>query len=78
MWGLSWRFIENLHQYNFKNNKDIFINFCQEQNHSNKLEYYCKNHNILCCASCITKIKGLGNGQHKDCDICFIEDIKDE
>ena len=69
---------ENHHQYNFKNVDDIFINICQEQNHSNKLEYYCKNHNVLCCVSCIAKIKGLGNGQHKDCDICFIEDIKDE
>ena len=71
---------ENHHQYNFKNtpDTDIFINICQEPNHPNKLEYYCKNHNILCCASCITKIKGLGNGQHKDCDICFITDIKDE
>ena len=33
---------------------------------------------LLCCVSCIAKIKGLGNGQHKDCDICFITDIKDE
>ena len=33
---------------------------------------------MLCCAACISKIKGKGNGQHADCDICFIENIKDE
>ena len=43
-----------------------------------KLEYYCKDHNILCCAACISKIEGKGNSQHKDCNICFIEDIKEE
>ena len=40
-------------------------------------DYFCKNHNVLCCAACISKIKGKGNGQHADCEICFIEDIKD-
>ena len=44
----------------------------------NLLVYFCKNHNKLCCASCITKIKGEGNGQHKDCEVCFIKEIKDE
>ena len=43
-----------------------------------KLEYYCKNHDILCCDSCIAKLKVKGKGQHKDCDICLIEDIKEE
>ncbi len=43
-----------------------------------KLEYYCKNHNIICCGLCITKIKGKNKGQHKDFDVCFIEDIKDD
>ena len=28
--------------------------------------------------ACIAKIKGEGNGQHKDCEICFIKAIKDE
>lgn len=32
----------------------------------------------MCCDSCIVKLKTKGKGQHKDCDICFIEDIKDE
>ena len=59
--------------------EDIFNNVCKEENHNNNiLEYYCKTHNQLCCAGCITKIKGHGKGEHKDCDICFIEDIKDE
>ena len=44
----------------------------------NILEYFCKSHNVLCCAACISKIKGKGNGQHSECNICFIEDIKDE
>ena len=26
----------------------------------------------------MTNIKGEGNGQHKDCNICFIKEIKDE
>ena len=61
-----------------KNLSELFIGFCKEENHMEKLEYYCKNHNILCCGLCITKIKGKNKGQHKDCDICFIEDIKDD
>ena len=70
---------KNHYKYNLdKDSKDIFINICNEKNHPNKLEYYCKNHNILCCAACIAKIEGKGNGQHKNCDICFIENIKEE
>ena len=57
---------------------NIFIGVYKEENHYLKLEYYCKNHDILCCDSCISKLRGKGKGQHKDCDICFIEDIKDE
>jgi hypothetical protein len=51
---------------------------CYEQNHGNRLEYFCKTHNKLCCIACVTKIKGFGNGQHSDCNICFIKDIKEE
>ena len=58
--------------------EEIFTGFCKEPNHLERLEYFCKNHNILCCASCIAKIKGKQKGEHKDCDICFIEDIKEE
>ena len=60
------------------NINEIFTGNCKEIEHNNKLKYYCKNHNILCCEACITKIKGKGNGQHTDCDICFIENIKDD
>ena len=42
---------------NIDNNQEIFIDKCNENNHNDKLDFYCKNHNILCCAACITKIK---------------------
>ena len=58
--------------------REQFTGFCKEERHNNELEYFCKNHNKLCCIACITKIKGEGKGQHNDCDICFIKDIKDE
>ena len=61
-----------------KDINEIFTGFCQEKEHFNKLQYFCKNHNQLCCAACITKIKGKGNGQHTDCDVCEIDDIKQE
>ena len=65
-----------------KESKDDFLNdssiYCNEQNHNSILDYYCKSHNKLCCAYCITKLKGKGNGQHSDCNICFINDIKEE
>ena len=32
----------------------------------------------MCCAACISKIKGKGNGQHTDCEVDFIENIKNE
>ena len=68
---------KNHHQYTLdKNTTNIFTGLCKEKNHSNKLEYFCNNHNQLCCVACIAKIKGKGNGKHKDCDICFIEKIK--
>ena len=61
-----------------KDIKNIFTGLCFIKNHLNKLEYFCKTHNELCCAACLTKIEGKGNGQHADCDVCFIEDIKEE
>ena len=57
-----------------KENNEI----CLEKNHQEKLEYFCRTHNKLCCRACVTKIKGLGNGQHSECDICFVKDIIDE
>ena len=70
---------DNHHQYKLdKNINEIFTGFCKEKNHIDKLDYYCRNHNQLCCSSCIIKIKRKGKGQHTDCDVCNIEDIKDE
>ena len=43
-----------------------------------KLEFYCKAHNTLCCAACLSKIKEKGNGQHFECEVCCIENIKEE
>ena len=69
---------EQHHITNLEKNKDLFIDICKEKKHRNKLEFYCKKHNQLCCAACITKIETKGYGQHKNCDICAIEDIKEE
>ena len=62
----------------YKEINNIFTGICKIENHSVDLEYFCKNHNQLCCAACITKIKGNNNGQHTDCNVCHIEKIKDE
>ena len=66
-------FHKNLFQghipFNINNkNNDIFTGYCKEKGH-NKIEYFCKSHNQLCCDSCIIKIKVEGKGQHRDCDI---------
>ena len=61
-----------------KSIEDIYTGFCKELNHSNKLIFFCKNHNTLCCAACLCKIEKDGNGLHKDCDVCLIEDVKNE
>ena len=58
--------------------KEIFIDICNQQGHNDKLKFYCKNHNTLCCLACLSKIKVKGYGQHSDCNYCFINDIKDE
>ena len=66
------------HPYNLNKDEEIFTGFCNEKNHPNRLEYFCKEHNQLCCAACIAKLNIKGDGQHKDCDVCDIESIKDE
>jgi hypothetical protein len=55
-----------------------FTGNCKEHNHPNKLEYFCKDDNKLCCAACLCKIKDKGDGQHTECNACFIKDIKEE
>ena len=70
---------ENHTLYNLdKDINDIFIDTCKYENHFNKLEFYCKNHNQLCCVTCICKINKEGYSQHKDCEVCEIKDIENE
>ena len=70
---------ENHNIYNLdKEINEIFTGFCKEKSHSDIFEYFCKNHNKLCCAACLCKIKDEINGQHKDCEVCTLKDIKDE
>jgi len=61
-----------------KDPNEIFTGLCKIENHSGKLEFYCKDHNELCCGFCITKIKKDGLGQHTNCKVCIIEDIFEE
>ena len=71
--------LENHHKYELdKENKEIFTGLCKEEKHNIELQFYCKTHNQLCCAACISKIKGKGNGQHTDCNVCYIEEIEEE
>ena len=58
--------------------KDIFKKKKKKDNHNQILEFYCKTHNELCCASCICVLKGRGKGFHSSCEICFLEDIKED
>ena len=57
---------------------EIFIGLCKEENHFSELEFFCKNHNTLCCSKCITKIKNEQYGKHRDCDVYLIKDIENE
>ena len=71
--------LENHHKYNLNENfEEIFTGICKEESHKKELNYFCITHNILCCVACISKIKDGGNGQHSDCNVCSIDDIKDE
>ena len=70
---------EDHHIYNIgKDLLEISYLYCKEKGHSDKLRYFCKNHNRLCCAFCISKIKDEQNGQHSNCEVCIINDIKSE
>ena len=73
------KLFQNHKIYNLnKNIEDIFTGFCKELNHSERLDFFCKNHNTLCCAACLCKISKKGFGFHKDCNVCLIDEIKDE
>ena len=66
----------NLFELN-KEKNDFFTGLCERENHKYELIYFCKNHNQLCCVACITKLKGYGNGQHSECDVCYINEIQE-
>ena len=66
--------VDNMNQ----DSKLIFTGICNEERHKQELEYFCKSHNKLCCAACISKIRSKGNGEHKYCTVCNIEEIKEE
>ena len=55
---------------------EVFIDICKEKNHSLKLDYFCIDHNQLCCLACIAKDKYKGYGKHKDCNVCPLKKIK--
>ena len=61
-----------------ENQSEIFTGICKEKNHINNLDFFCKTHNKLCCLACVSNINKNGYGQHKNCDICIIEDIQEE
>lgn len=60
-----------------KNFTSIISKFCRDEHHNVEFEYFCKNHNQLCCAK-FSKFVKNGNGKHSKCDLCPIEDIKDQ
>ena len=71
--------LDNHHLYNLDIKiEDVFTGICKEPNHKVELEFYCKTHNKLCCAPCLSKIKGKGSGHHFNCNACLLEEIKEE
>jgi len=73
------KLLQNHHLCNIdKELKDLFTGLCQEDNHLEVLNFFCRNHNKLCCSSCICKIKRENYGQHSNCNVCNIEDVKEE
>ena len=71
--------VSNHQSFNLdKDLKEIFTGYCPEKKHKDELEFFCKTHNKLCCAACLCKIQKDDFGIHKDCDVCILEDIKEE
>ena len=67
---------KNHKQYNLdKDTIKLFLNICKKSNHNMKLQYFCEDHNVLCCAACISKIRTNGNGIHNNCSVYPIEKI---
>ena len=71
------KLFDNHNSCNLNSNPDEKIIICTEKNHSELLKFFCKNHNQLCCASCICKIKNQEYGQHSNCDVTTLEEIKE-
>ena len=70
---------ESHHLYNLDINiNSIFTGICNDAEHHVEFEYFCKTHNIFCCAKCISKFQNNRSGKHAKCDVCLINDIKDE
>lgn len=62
-----------------KDLNNFFIDECNKENHDKiKLKFFCKKHNILCCAYCVSKINKFGFGEHYNCDFAHINEIKEE
>ena len=68
------------HVFNSKKNiNENFTGFCKIKNHQQaELIYFCKEHNELCCACCISKIKSEDFGQHNKCNVCTVQEIINE
>ena len=71
-------FFKKHHTIKLNKDEETFTGYCKEKSHTMKLQYYCKNHNLLCCSACLCKSNEKDDGQHKDCEFCVIEKIKDE
>ena len=72
------KLFKNHQKINSGNSTEVFTGLCQKEKHSIELDFFCKNHNQLCCAACLSKIKNKEYGQHKECEACHIQDIKEE
>ena len=60
-------------------NKNIFSGFCKiGTNHNLEFDFFCKTHNELCCEKCISKQGEKEFVQHKNCDVCSLESIKEQ
>ena len=42
------------------------------------MEYFCKDHNTLCCVFCTSKCQNEGYGQHFNCELFHLKNIKEE
>ena len=61
-----------------KDDTETFTGFCTNENHPNKLDFFCKTHNKLWCVACLAEIKDKRYGQHSKCRVSIIENITEE